>query len=120
MKPVDYRNDTFASLKDRLNDLRLEVWEALTAHGPCTTKELAAAMRPADPLFVLDVRPRVTELCQIGFAVLVEETEEPGHSSPVPGQSSGGTYRACSDFEARRLFEAAKRDACRQQLTLKV
>jgi hypothetical protein len=135
MKPVDYRNETFASLKTRLADLRLEAYDALKVHGPCTTEALARAMRPNDPLFVLTVRPRVTELCQLGFAVLEEEdhgmhethenkTNPPSvssvHSVVAPPRSSGGRYRACSEFEARALFDAARRDACREQLLMKV
>ena len=121
MKPVDYRNETFAGLKAKwLVDLRLEVLEGLKVHGPCTTKQLAAAMRPADPLFLLDVRPRVTELCQLGFAVLVDNSQPPSTDHcPLPA-SSGGYYRAASEFEARALFDAAKRDALREQLLMKV
>ncbi|MCX6908123.1 MAG: hypothetical protein NTY01_08780 [Verrucomicrobia bacterium] len=140
MKPVDYRNETFASLKTRLLELRLEVYDALKVHGPCTTEQLAAAMRPSDPLFVLTVRPRVTELCQLGFAVLVEGEAKPcnackngatlglgwkcdvcgrcNHSRIVTRSSSGGTYRAASEFEARQLFDAAKREAMREQTLL--
>ena len=114
MKPTDYRTATFADLKALLAGLRLRVYEALKVHGPCTTEQLAAAMEPNNPLFILTVRPRVTELCQLGFAVLV------GSSSVGPKSSTGGTYRALSDFEMSRLFETAKREASREQFLLKV
>ncbi len=120
MKPVDYRNATFADIKAILVDLRLEVYDALKRHGPCTTKQLAVAMRPHDPLFILDVRPRVTELCQHGLAVLVDDSDSlPTDHCPLP-TSSGGVYRASSEFEARGLFEAAKRLALQEQLLMKV
>ncbi len=116
MKPVDFRNETFASLKQNwLVDSRLEVLDALKVHGPCTTKQLAVAMRPNDPLFVLDVRPRVSELYALGFALLVEECD-PKTGQPLPTPSTGGIYRAASEFEARGLFDAAKRLALQEQL----
>ncbi|MCX6901707.1 MAG: hypothetical protein NT105_23760 [Verrucomicrobia bacterium] len=134
MKPVDFRNETFASLKAKyLVDLRLEVLEALKVHGPCTTKELAVKMRPNNPLFLVDMRPRVTELYQLGFVVLVGKADgrseladgrvespalTPNSHLPTPAASAGGVYRACSDFEARGLFAAAKANALREQKLL--
>jgi len=78
MKPVDFRNETFAEIYERCEGDRLAVLEALKKHGPCTTRQLAAAME----WDILTVRPRVTELAQIGA---VEACDAHGHE---------GVYRA--------------------------
>lgn len=98
MKPIDYRNETFERLQERMNRNRRLVLDALRIHGPCTTRELAARMG----WDILNVRPRVTELCQLGFAVIDED---------APGRKSEGTYRALSDAEALALFSERARAA---------
>jgi len=66
MKPEDYRDATWAEIESQMAGRRLEVYQALQRHGPCTTARLADA---AD-MSILTVRPRVTELCQMGLARL--------------------------------------------------
>ena len=90
MKPVDYHNATWADLQTRVNGQRLRTLLALQKHGPCTTRALAAACG-AD---VLAIRPRVTELIQLGLVQL------------VPGETHDhqGVYRALSQPEAQSLF----------------
>jgi hypothetical protein len=90
MKPIDYRNATWADVQTRVNGWRLSTLRALQAHGPCTTRALAAACS-AD---VLTIRPRVTELIQLGFVQL------------VPGETRDhqGVYRALSAAETQSLF----------------
>lgn len=98
MNPIDYRQETWESLQGRLAGLRGRVLAALRLHGPCTTRELSAK----SGMDILTVRPRVTELVQLGWA----------HCSDEPGRE--GIYQAASYTEARRHFEreaARVRDA---------
>jgi len=81
MKPVDYRNAIWQDIQDRLSGLRETVYEAWQQHGPCTTEELAER----SGISILTLRPRTTELYQLGFVVLADQRD--GHS---------GTYRAAS------------------------
>lgn len=90
MKPTDFRTATFRELQGRLVYLRLSVWEALAHHGPCTTRELARECG----FDLLTVRPRVTELVQMGFAVCVNEDEA----------GKEGIYRALTVAEAEAAF----------------
>jgi hypothetical protein len=88
MKPIDYRNATFAEIQDRIAGDRLRVLEAWRMHGPCTTEDLA--VRSGIP--ILTLRPRTTELGQLGFLVL------------MAGGKRGGVYRAASADEALSYF----------------
>lgn len=101
MTPIDYRNGTFAHIQARLHGDRASVLEALQMHGPATTRDLAKAMG-AD---VLSVRPRVTELVQLGMAALVEPADP-----QAPKRE--GVYRALTIPEAEALF--AQRRAAAQ------
>jgi hypothetical protein len=91
MKPVDYRNENWASIQDRLQGQRKEVLAAWRAHGPGTTQEVAERSQ----ISILSFRPRTTELYQIGLVVLADEEV-----------ANAGSYRAASEDEAKRLFEA--------------
>lgn len=102
MTPIDYKLETWESLQDRLRGLRGRVLSALAKHGPCTTRELA---RRAG-MDILTVRPRVTELLQLGWAVCTD------------GEGGEGIYRAASYAEARRMFETEAARARDAQLTL--
>lgn len=92
MSPVDYRNTTFAEIKGRLHGDRLTVLEALQLHGPTTTRSLANTMEWE----IYSVRPRVTELVQLGLAEIVPD----GQGRPA----REGVYRALSTPEAEALF----------------
>jgi predicted ArsR family transcriptional regulator len=93
MHPTDYRNDTWDAVQLRVNHKRRAVLAGLRAFGPCTTRQLADRMK-AD---ILAVRPRVTELVQLGFVALATDTKAGGHE---------GVYRAFSDDEALAQFHA--------------
>ena len=82
MNPVDFSRSTYAQIEQALGALRVHVWNGLKQHGPCTTAELATRME----MSVLTVRPRVTELVQLGLARLVP-TQHRGHE---------GVYEACT------------------------
>lgn len=94
---------TFRDLQNQLVHLRLSVWEALAHHGPCTTRELARAC----DIDILTVRPRMTELLQMGFAVCTNEH----------GEGREGIYRALTLAEAEDAFNA-RRNAAPEQLSL--
>jgi predicted transcriptional regulator len=66
MTTTDIRNESFTTLRDKLNDLRRDVLCDLATHGPCTTRQLATLSRRD----ILTVRPRVTELLHCGLVVL--------------------------------------------------
>jgi predicted transcriptional regulator len=67
-----YRQMAWEDVQARLVDDRLAVYLALQMWGPCTTRQLARLMDRD----ILSVRPRVTELLQMGFAVEVEVSAE--------------------------------------------
>lgn len=90
MKPIDYRNATFAALQERLVGQRAAVLEAWRLHGPGTTEEVALRSQIA----ILTFRPRTTELFQLGFIVLTD-------SQPAKGE---GTYRVRTQPELARWF----------------
>jgi DNA-binding MarR family transcriptional regulator len=111
MEPIDYRNATFEELKSRLNETRIKVYHALQTHGPCTTRQLAEK----SGIDILSVRPRVTDLMQLGYAELafIEKAvgEKPGRSL----RRHEGIYRALSDAEAFKLFSQHQAEARREQ-----
>lgn len=90
MSPIDLRNATFRDIRDRLVGLRVSVYEALLDHGPCTTRQLARECG----IDLLTVRPRVTELVQLGLAVLLDSDHHEG------------IYRALTIAEAEAAFAA--------------
>lgn len=67
-----YRQMAWEDVQGRLVDERLAVYHGLQMWGPCTTRQLARLMDRD----ILSVRPRVTELLQMGFAVEVEVAPE--------------------------------------------
>ena len=66
MTPVDIRNENFEAIFGRLTEMRFQAWVALKMYGPGTTREIAGAAG----MDILTLRPRVTELCDLGFAYL--------------------------------------------------
>lgn len=107
MRSIDYRNATWASLQDDLAGRRLAVYAELARLGPCTTRELAER----SGMDILTVRPRVTELLQLGFAVEEPEAE---------GSKREGRYRALSIDEALTIFQARQAECLSGQLDLKL
>jgi hypothetical protein len=98
MKPVDYRNETWEGMRTRLQGLRLEVLKALSRYSPCTTRRLAAA----SGIDLLNVRPRIHELLELGLAEC------------IGGNGGEGVYRAVDELEAQERFERRCREE-RQQ-----
>ncbi|MDF3129266.1 hypothetical protein P0Y35_08670 [Kiritimatiellaeota bacterium B1221] len=103
MKAVDYRNETFDQVKGRMDSTRKEIWAKMQeAARAMTTREIA----DFTGIDLLTVRPRITELCQIGF---VEVEGNPGRE---------GKYRAVSEWVALRKFEKEVRIAREPQMEL--
>jgi hypothetical protein len=93
MKPIEIRNENWNSIKGRLSGQRQQVYEALICHGCATTKQLA----DRSGISLLTLRPRLTELCQLGIAECIGRD---GHD---------GRYRAVPLELAQQRFEAAQR-----------
>lgn len=99
MKPIDYRDATWADVQERLTDLRMQAYLAWVECGPGTTREVAerAAMS------LLTFRPRTTELFQLGVVVLADGAD--GAASTSGGmRGREGVYQALSIREAQMLF----------------
>lgn len=92
MVPIDFRNAKFSEIQSRLFGDRLSVYEALQHHGPCTTRELA---KHCD-IDLLTIRPRMTELYQLGLVVCINDGEH----------AREGIYRALTAAEAETAFQA--------------
>lgn len=92
MRPIDLRNETFDSLRERIQGLRYLVLTAWRVHGPGTTRDVAGRAH----IDILQFRPRTTELYQLGFVALVEE------------RNGEGVYQALDDEQARAVFEHRK------------
>lgn len=103
MKPIDYRNANWQDIQDRLTGLREQVFEAWQLHGPCTTEELAER----SGISILTLRPRTTELYQLGFIRLADQAA--GHS---------GIYRAATTGETMEDFRRRSREATDRQTIL--
>ncbi len=69
MKPIDFRNESFEQLRERLTELRLQVFQAWQAFGPGTTRHVAKA----SGIDILTFRPRTTELYQMGAVIVVDD-----------------------------------------------
>lgn len=74
MTPADVRNLSWEELRDHLAGPRAAVWEWLRNHGPATT----TAISEGTGIPLLTVRPRMTELVQLGFADCVGRLRREG------------------------------------------
>ncbi len=98
MRPIDYRNETFEQIKERgLIKERLQVYEAFVQHGPGTTRTIARL----SGIDLLNLRPRATELYQLGFLRLLESEDD-------TLRGNEGMYRAYTMEEARAHFFVKK------------
>lgn len=92
--PTAIRNETWDSIQARLTGDRFQVWQALCASTPVTTRQLAGIMgRRCE-----DVRPRVTELCQMGLAVCIGKIHKEGTYEGVDLNT------ARLNFDCKRVF----------------
>lgn len=95
MKAVDFRDATFRDLVGKLEGLRLQVYEAWVKHGPTTTRRLAQLCG----IDLLTVRPRTTELVQLG---LVEVSQAGECKEPV--------FDEFGQIKATMIFKDEQRD----------
>jgi DNA-binding MarR family transcriptional regulator len=100
MKPIDYRNATWNEVQARVVSDRLDVWLAFSRHGPGTTREIARR----SGMDILNLRPRATELYQLGFLDVVEDPTS-------KARTREGVYVALSEEQARLRFETKKSQA---------
>ncbi|MGC3991681.1 MAG: hypothetical protein QM796_18720 [Chthoniobacteraceae bacterium] len=84
MNPLSVRNEPTAPLRPRVQGFRRTVLEAWQLHGPCTTRELASR----SGLELLTLRPRTTELLQLGLLAC------------LPGTGCERAYRALGTLES--------------------
>jgi hypothetical protein len=104
MKPIDYRLETWEQVRQRADYQRGSVLELWRQYGPGTTAQLADATGWSLWL----IRPRTTELVQLGLVELA--TDKRGRE---------GVYRAVPEAIARQRFEeqqAAARRVAEQTL----
>ena len=80
MKPSDVRNLSWAEVQGRLTADRQRVYAGLGRFGVCTTRVLAGFMG----MDVLSVRPRITELCELGLVECVGVEGREGLYASVP------------------------------------
>lgn len=92
MKAIDFSRATFSEICDHIGPLRLQVWRGLQTNGPCTTSHLATALG----MSILTVRPRVTELMQVGLVKLTGAARE----------GREGVYAAMTPTEVREAQAA--------------
>jgi predicted transcriptional regulator len=104
VKPIDFRNATWEQVQEQVIGLRLSVYNALAIAGPCTTRELARR----SGIDLLTVRPRVTELYQLGLVELANA--EPGGGE--------GIYQAVPVAVAQARFEQRRQATLNPQMSL--
>lgn len=103
MRPIDFRNATFAHLRATvLQGGRARVLEAWIQHGPGTTREVA----DKTGIDILTFRPRTTELCQAGFLAAINDA------------GREGIYRVLTIPEHAAWFADQQRAALDAQLQL--
>lgn len=113
MKPIDFRNESFAQLQERLSELRQQVFNAWADYeerfgaAGATTREVAKAAG----IDILTFRPRCTELYQMGALMVVEVQS---------GQTTGGEgrYRLRSLAEWEQWFNEQRDEAISGQQQL--
>jgi predicted transcriptional regulator len=81
MKPTIARDLTRANLAEFLDGDRERVYRALQQHGPATTRELANR----SGIDLLNVRPRITDLVDVGLATCIGRTRANGTARAVEG-----------------------------------
>jgi hypothetical protein len=97
MQPIDYRNATFETIKCYLAGQRMQVYEGYRVHGPCTTRELSQRIQ----MSILSLRPRTTELVELGFLTCVGPAPDPHE----------GIYMILPYEKVLKNFENKKREA---------
>lgn len=92
MNPGDVRNLTWQEVQNLVTGARERVFAALREGGPMTTTRIAAATG----IHLLTVRPRVSELVDLGLVRCTGRSET----------SKEGVYEALPEHEARAAHDA--------------
>lgn len=79
MTATEIRNTNFEKLRASLAERMQDVYRAFTDHGPCTTAELAERAG----ISILTLRPRTTDLLQLGLLGIAGEKIEHGKKCGV-------------------------------------
>jgi len=103
MQPIDYRNATFADVQSRCAGQRQQVFNELARLGPCTTRELAAR----SGIDLLSIRPRITELVDLGLVAL--------HEILSQLTKHEGVYYTLTTAEAEALFNQRWQAATKEE-----
>ena len=109
MQATDFRNANFNQLRSYLTGMRERVYFAVRNLGPATTSELAER----SGISILTLRPRVTELLDLGFVRIVKR---PGPF--VSGRE--GIYEAVPVEEVRAAVERRAAEPVQDQALLKI
>lgn len=88
MNPMDIRDLVWADIQGRLEGDRAAVYRNLLFFGASTTRALATRMG----MDAFSVRPRVTELCQLGLARLQQRSGREGVYEAVPLEEARGLF----------------------------
>lgn len=94
MKPIDFRNETFEQVRERIQGELEAVQLAFAQHGPGTTREVSGR----SGISLLTLRPRTTELVQIGALALVGKMKHEGIYAAVRTE----VHRTWFDEEHKR------------------
>lgn len=108
MKPIDFRNATWADIQSTLTGCRFQVMQAWRIHGPGTTREIANRSN----IDILTLRPRTTDLLDLGLLELVEVEEN------RTCRQHEGIYRARTEEAARRWLEWRRSQPVQVELPL--
>ena len=100
MTPRDISNENWRNIQEKLQGLREQVYRGMLAVGPQTTCALSELI----DIPLLTVRPRVTELCELGLA------------QPAGRAGRHGLYRAIPLEQVKRDIDQQAMDACQLQL----
>ena len=94
MRAIDARNETWQGMMNCFAGLRKTVYQKFMLYGPCTTRRLAEL----SGIDLLTVRPRTTELIELGFVVMI-------------GSDRGnGIYKAIDFNDVEMSFNKKKRE----------
>lgn len=107
MNPEAIRNANWGEIQAWVSGARRKVYEALRGLGPSTTQALANAMG----MNLLTVRPRVTELVQVG---LVELYDKDGHEGVYVAVNESAAELA---HQRRRQVDATGKPAQLEMFT---
>jgi hypothetical protein len=89
MIATDFRDETWSLVRQRLQGRMASVYSAWFVHGPATTRQLAEL----SGIDILNVRPRTTDLCDIGLVMV------------VGGEGGEGVYRVRTQSEWEHWME---------------